>query len=180
MGRFLNLMENGRKRTWKRILFVPSAIAVAVVLVKLAFPSGTVKNSYSWSRGEETRNQGAVSALALPSVEEVRKILQRIKDPELDANIVELGMVYQLAMEGRTVNLTMTLTTPKCPYGPELIESVKKELFSNAAIERVELQLTMDPPWSAERMSPGVMDRLMGAKTKTHNHGKGGGQAPSP
>jgi len=178
MERFLNLMENSRVKSWVRVLIVLSAIALAGVLIAFTFPSGTVRNSYSWSRSEATRNQGASSALAMPSVEDVRKILQRIKDPELDANIVELGMVYQLAMEGRTVKLTMTLTTPKCPYGPELIDSVKKELFSNAAIELVELQLTMDPPWSAERMSPEVMDRLMGTKSKTQNHGKGGGQAP--
>lgn len=80
--------------------------------------------------------------------------LHRVEDPELGMDIVELGLVYNVDVVGSTVTVTHTLTSMGCPAGPMIQEDIAnavRDAFDD--VERVELDLTWDPPWTPDRMS---------------------------
>ncbi|HEX3453624.1 MAG TPA: metal-sulfur cluster assembly factor [Gaiellaceae bacterium] len=90
----------------------------------------------------------------MPTREEVFEALHQVEDPELGMDIVELGLVYDVAVDGPTVKVTHTLTSMGCPAGPMIQEDIDSAVRSNFdSIENVELELTWDPPWTPERMS---------------------------
>ena len=85
--------------------------------------------------------------------ERVLDALKNVHDPELGINIVDLGLVYGVELEGDTVHITYTLTTMGCPIGP-LIEAEMKQFLSGVAgVENVEAEMVLRPPWSPEMMS---------------------------
>lgn len=87
--------------------------------------------------------------------ERVRDALRRVIDPELGFNIVDLGLVYSVSIEGeRVVHVTMTTTTPGCPATNYLKEGARESIRTIAGVERVEVNLTYDPRWTPEMMSP--------------------------
>ncbi len=83
--------------------------------------------------------------------EEILKILEDVKDPEVGFSVVDLGLIYDIEREGKHVKVTMTLTTPGCPLQFYLISQVE-EALRNAGYEP-EVVLTFDPPWTPDRMS---------------------------
>jgi metal-sulfur cluster biosynthetic enzyme len=90
----------------------------------------------------------------VPTREEVFEALHQVEDPELGMDIVELGLVYDVAVDGPTVKVTHTLTSMGCPAGPMIQEDIDSAVRSNfESVENVELELTWDPPWTPERMS---------------------------
>ncbi|HKY75529.1 MAG TPA: metal-sulfur cluster assembly factor [Acidimicrobiia bacterium] len=84
---------------------------------------------------------------------EVRDALRAVSDPELGLNIVDLGLIYDVAVEDRTVTVRYSLTTMACGLGP-LIESGIKEVVGSLPFDDVRTELVFDPPWSPERISP--------------------------
>lgn len=81
------------------------------------------------------------------------ELLRQVVDPELHFNIVDLGLVYGVeAAPDRGVAVTMTLTSPGCPYGPVIIHEVR-EVLKAAGAAGVEVDVVWDPPWSPEKMS---------------------------
>jgi FeS assembly SUF system protein len=83
-------------------------------------------------------------------IEEIRKIY----DPELPVNIYELGLIYDIKVENNnTAKVKMTLTTPNCPVAESLPKEVKDTVMQVEGIEKVDLDLVWDPPWSKEMMS---------------------------
>lgn len=86
--------------------------------------------------------------------------LKQVIDPELMINIVDLGLVYDIAQEERTVKVKMTLTSPACPAGPQIITQAKMALEQLADVDTAEIQLVMSPPWSPERMTDEARDQL--------------------
>ena len=82
-------------------------------------------------------------------IEEIRKIY----DPELPVNIYELGLIYDIKVEGRKAEIKMTLTTPKCPVAESLPKEVKDSAMQVKGVEEVDLQLVWDPPWTKDMMS---------------------------
>jgi metal-sulfur cluster biosynthetic enzyme len=90
--------------------------------------------------------------------------LHEVQDPELGVNIVDLGLVYGVGVdevEGKTnVHIIMTLTTPACPFGPELIQEVKEVVSKLPGAGDVEVQLTLSPPWTPDRMTEDARDEL--------------------
>ncbi len=78
----------------------------------------------------------------------VNETLKKIEDPEIRIDIVTLGLVYNVEVNDNNVNIRMTLTTPACPYGPWLIEDVKKKLIE-AGANQVNVEVVFDPPWQA-------------------------------
>ena len=82
-------------------------------------------------------------------IEEIRKIY----DPELPVNIYELGLIYDIKVEGRKAEIKMTLTTPKCPGAESLPKEVKEGAMQVEEIDYVDLQLVWDPPWNKDMMS---------------------------
>lgn len=73
-------------------------------------------------------------------------------DPELYIDIVSLGLIYQVNIEGKTVKVEMTLTTPGCPLAP-IIDQMVREALAPLKPEKVELKLVWEPAWTKERMS---------------------------
>jgi probable FeS assembly SUF system protein SufT len=95
--------------------------------------------------------------------EKVWEELRTVFDPEIPANIVDLGLIYQVASEpvegGVKVNIAMTLTAPGCGVGPVLVEDVRAKLARLPGVTEVDVQLVFDPPWEPSRMTEAA--RLM-------------------
>lgn len=85
--------------------------------------------------------------------DQVWQALASIYDPEIPVNIVELGLIYDCRIRDHQVDITMTLTAPGCGMGPVLVDDVKYRVGKVPNVERVEVELVFDPPWSRERMS---------------------------
>lgn len=90
------------------------------------------------------------------SEDQVKLALRRVKDPDLQLNIVDLGLVYGIAVDGSTVKVDMTLTSPACPSGPELMTNAENEIKSIPGVEKVEVNLVWMPFWTPEKMEPRV------------------------
>ena len=90
------------------------------------------------------------------SEDQVKLALRRVKDPDLQLNIIDLGLVYGIAVDGSTVKVDMTLTSPACPSGPELMTNAENEVKSLPGVEKVEVNLVWMPFWTPEKMEPRV------------------------
>jgi metal-sulfur cluster biosynthetic enzyme len=102
---------------------------------------------------------GAADAPATSGVvseDQVKLALRRVKDPDLQLNIIDLGLVYAIAVDGSTVKIDMTLTSPACPSGPELMTNAENEVKSLPGVEKVEVNLVWIPFWTPEKMEPRV------------------------
>ena len=108
----------------------------------------------------ETAGNGIVSASAIPADELARltddivSALKTVYDPEIPADIYELGLVYKIDIEDdRSVKIDMTLTAPGCPVAGEMPGWVENAVGAVEGVSGVEVNMTFDPPWSADRMS---------------------------
>jgi metal-sulfur cluster biosynthetic enzyme len=88
-----------------------------------------------------------------PTREQVREALTAVYDPEIPVDIVNLGLVYDVAVSAGWVTIRMTMTSPGCPVGDYLVSEVKRAIAGLPGVEGVEVNLVWDPPWSAARMS---------------------------
>jgi metal-sulfur cluster biosynthetic enzyme len=95
-----------------------------------------------------------------PSESAVWNALRGVVDPELDCNIVDLGLVYGVAIEGARVRVTMTLTTPGCPMHESLCTGVQMALLSLEGVEDAEVQLVWEPPWHPGMMTDAARARI--------------------
>lgn len=86
--------------------------------------------------------------------------LREVIDPELMINIVDLGLVYSINHTDRKVNVEMTLTSPACPAGPQIIMQSKLALEKLNGVDTAEIKLTMSPPWTPARMTDEARDQL--------------------
>ena len=84
--------------------------------------------------------------------DEVVEALHQVEDPELGMDIVELGLLYDVEVEGEAVKVIHSLTSMGCPAGPMIQDDIHRVLVE-AGVEDVEIELTWDPPWTPERMS---------------------------
>ena len=79
--------------------------------------------------------------------------IKKIYDPEIPVNIYELGLIYDVSVEGKNVKIKMTLTTPNCPVAESLPKEVKDSVMQVNGVEKVDLELEWDPPWDKSMMS---------------------------
>ena len=104
-----------------------------------------------------TPNEAAAATGAdVVSEDQVKAVLRRVKDPELNLNIVDLGLVYGVAVEGSTVRVDMSLTSPGCPSGPEIMGDAERQLRSVPGVTDVAMNLVWSPIWTPERIEPRV------------------------
>jgi metal-sulfur cluster biosynthetic enzyme len=89
----------------------------------------------------------------VPTKDEVVDALRGVEDPELGMDIVELGLLYDVEVEGPRVKVIHTLTSMGCPVGPMIQENVDQIVRAMPEVEDVDVELTWDPPWSPEKMS---------------------------
>ena len=86
--------------------------------------------------------------------EKVIKEIKKIYDPEIPVNIYELGLIYKIEVNDKSViNVDMTLTTPNCPVADSLPKMVKDNIMKIKDVSDVKLNLVWDPPWSKDKMS---------------------------
>ncbi len=87
------------------------------------------------------------------SEEAVTDALTNVIDPELGLDFVELGLVYGVEVDGSTVNITFTLTTPACPIGPQVSEQMIEFVSELDGVDEVVPNMVFTPPWSPDKMS---------------------------
>lgn len=86
--------------------------------------------------------------------------LKSVIDPELFVNVVDLGLIYAVQIEGENVNVEMTLTSPACPAGPQLVQQAKMALEKLGGVKQANIKLVLTPPWSPDRMTDEARDQL--------------------
>ena len=91
--------------------------------------------------------------MVMPSVDEVQEALTNVIDPELGLDFVELGLVYEIEVDGAEVNVTFTLTSPGCPIGPQVSDQMKEFVGELEGVENVHPHMTFDPAWTPDLMS---------------------------
>jgi metal-sulfur cluster biosynthetic enzyme len=89
----------------------------------------------------------------MPSVDEVEEALTNVIDPELGLDFVELGLVYEIEVDGPEVNITFTLTSPGCPIGPQVSDQMKEFVGELDGVEQVNPNMTFSPAWTPDLMS---------------------------
>ena len=97
--------------------------------------------------------------------DKVREALKQVIDPELFVNIVDLGLIYDVkideAEEGKSsVQVEMTMTSPACPAGPQLLGQSKEVVSRLDEVGDVDVKLVMEPPWTPDRMTEDAKDQL--------------------
>jgi metal-sulfur cluster biosynthetic enzyme len=89
----------------------------------------------------------------MATVEDVTDALRDVIDPELGLDFVELGLIYEVEVEGGSVRVTYTLTSPGCPIGPQVSEQIEEFVGELEGVDDVQSTMTFSPPWTPELMS---------------------------
>jgi metal-sulfur cluster biosynthetic enzyme len=92
--------------------------------------------------------------------DQVRKALRQVKDPELNLDLVVLGLIYEIEIDGGQVDVTMSLTSPACPVAGEIVTQAQQAVESVPGVEAANVELTFSPPWTAERIPPMIRSAL--------------------
>ena len=86
--------------------------------------------------------------------------LKEIYDPEVGINIVDMGLIYSLDIADNKVEITMTLTSPGCPAGPQILSQIDSQVKTVAGVEDVDINVVWSPPWSPDMLSEEARDQL--------------------
>jgi metal-sulfur cluster biosynthetic enzyme len=97
--------------------------------------------------------------------DKVREALKGVVDPELFVNIVDLGLIYDIKIEEQpegasNVAIEMTMTSPACPAGPQLLSQSQDAVRRLDGVGDVDVRLVMEPPWTPDRMTEDARDQL--------------------
>lgn len=97
-------------------------------------------------------------AVPTPAVTEdqVRLALRRVRDPELNLNVVDIGLVYAIRISGAKVEVDVSLTSPGCPSGVEILKGVEDEVKAMEDVQEAVVNLVWSPPWTPDRIEPRV------------------------
>ena len=99
---------------------------------------------------------GSGAAFSELTLEQVKLALRKVKDPDLNLNIVDLGLVYDVRLIGTDVEVDMSLTSPGCPSGPEIMGDAERILKGLPGVGSVTINLVWTPFWSPDRIEPRV------------------------
>jgi metal-sulfur cluster biosynthetic enzyme len=91
---------------------------------------------------------------------DVQQALKGVKDPELGLDLVVLGLVYDVQVEGDDVKAIISLTSPLCPLAGQIVDDARAAIEAMEGVGTVEVELTFDPPWTPERISPLIRSSL--------------------
>ena len=153
------------------ILVAPNeGTAITVATVAKSEPAPPLVNFNSASAaapksdsGNESAASSETAVLEGPMPEDVELIdaLKQVIDPELMINIVDLGLIYNIEKEEDSkVAVDLTLTSPACPAGPQIMQQAKMALERLRGVASAEIKLVMTPPWTPERMTDDARDQL--------------------
>ena len=85
--------------------------------------------------------------------EKITEELKSVTDPEMHVNIVDLGLLYDVKIDGGMVTVIMTLTSPACPVGPLILEAIEETVKGMQGVKGVNVEIVWDPPWGPDKMS---------------------------
>jgi metal-sulfur cluster biosynthetic enzyme len=91
---------------------------------------------------------------------DIRNALKKVKDPELNVDLVTLGLVYDIKVEDSVAKAIISLTSPMCPVAGEIVDQARLAIAKVDGVEKAEVELTFDPPWTPERISPIIRSSL--------------------
>lgn len=97
---------------------------------------------------------------AIDTKEKVWSALEGVLDPEIGINIVDLGLVYELNVENRRADITMTLTVPECPLQDDIVREVKEKVGALPEIDEVDVRLVWEPKWTPARMNDAAIEEF--------------------
>ena len=96
----------------------------------------------------------------MPTELDVKRALRKVKDPELNLDLVVLGLVYGIEIQDSHVLARISLTSPFCPVAGQIVDDARSAIEGVDGVESAEVELTFDPPWSPERMDPIIRSSL--------------------
>jgi metal-sulfur cluster biosynthetic enzyme len=96
----------------------------------------------------------------MPTEQDVRRALRKVKDPELNLDLVVLGLVYDIEVHDAHVKATISLTSPFCPVAGQIVEDARSAIAGVEGVESAEVELTFTPTWSPDRIDPIVRSSL--------------------
>jgi metal-sulfur cluster biosynthetic enzyme len=96
----------------------------------------------------------------MPDQDTLIAALRKVNDPELNVNVIDLGLIYSIQSKEGEVDVEMTLTSPACPAGPAMLQSAVKALEGVEGVSKANVKLVMSPPWSPDKMSDAARDEL--------------------
>lgn len=85
--------------------------------------------------------------------EAVMEVLKDVYDPEIPVNVVDLGLIYDLKIEGDVVHVTMTMTAPGCPFHEQLSFDAREKILAGTGAKDAEIDIVWDPPWTPDRIT---------------------------
>jgi metal-sulfur cluster biosynthetic enzyme len=88
--------------------------------------------------------------------EQIIEVLKKVVDPEINYDVWSLGLIYNIGIEGSKVKILMTFTTPMCPYGPQLLDDVRRHVSSVSGVGEVDVEITFTPVWGPDKISEEV------------------------
>jgi metal-sulfur cluster biosynthetic enzyme len=91
---------------------------------------------------------------------DIRNALKQVKDPELNLDLVVLGLVYDIEVEGGDAHVIISLTSPMCPVAEQIVDNAREAVLGVEGVENAEVELTFSPPWTPERISPLIRSSL--------------------
>lgn len=110
-----------------------------------------------------SKNQKDTVAKKNLTREEIFAALESIEDPEIALNVVDLGLIYDVAiLDNRIVNIIMTLTFPGCPYGPAMIADIEGVIAGLGGVEKVDVEVVWDPAWDPATMASDYAKDVLG------------------
>ena len=99
---------------------------------------------------------GSAAAFSDLSLEQAKLALRKVKDPDFNLNIVDLGLVYDVRVADNNIDVDMSLTSPGCPSGPEIMGDAERQLKALPGVGTVTVNLVWSPFWTPDRIEPRV------------------------
>lgn len=102
--------------------------------------------------------------MPLPTEDQIRDVLKTVVDPEIHLDIVNLGLIYGIEKneEKASVNVRMTLTSPGCPYGPEIQQQTHQTVAALPGVKEAKVEITFSPPWDPRTMASDEAKDILG------------------
>ena len=98
-------------------------------------------------QNEEQKNESATEVVESGVAGDVRSALRSVKDPEIDLNVVDLGLIYDIEIIERKAYIQMTLTSPGCPAGPEIVADAERAAGAVDGVDSVAVEIVWEPFW---------------------------------
>jgi metal-sulfur cluster biosynthetic enzyme len=97
---------------------------------------------------------------AMPTEQDVRRALRKVKDPELNLDLVVLGLVYDIDVQDTHVKTTISLTSPFCPVAGQIVDEARAAIEAVPGVESADVELTFSPQWTPDRIDPLIRSSL--------------------